>query len=89
MAAGTLIPLEKLDGSRIVLQGSQLGLAYAEGFAAVRYIRSKFNTRKLIALLERLGEGHSTQEAMSLALRRGYTYDKLQEETFREFVPSR
>jgi len=89
VAAGTLIPLEKLDGSRIVLQGSQLGLAYAEGFAAVRYIRSKFNTRKLIALLERLGEGHSTQEAMSLALRRGYTYDKLQEETFREFVPSR
>jgi len=89
VAAGKLIPLEKLDGPRIVLNGSELGLAYAEGFAAVRYIRGKFNTRKLLTLLERLGEGHSTENAMSLALRRGYTYDKLEEETFREFVPSR
>ncbi len=89
IAAGKLIPLEKLDGSQIVLKGSQLGLAYTEGFAAVRYIRSKFNSRKLIALLEQLGEGYSIEEAMASALRRGYTYDKLQEETFREFIPSR
>jgi len=89
VAAGTLIPLKRLDGPRIVLNGSELGLAYAEGFAAVRYIRGKFNTRKLLTLLELLGEGHSTEDALALALRRGYTYDKLEEETFREFVPSR
>jgi len=88
IATGKLIPLEQLDGPQIVLKGSQLGLAYAEGFAAVRYLRSKFNSRKLITLLERLGEGYTIQEAMASALRRGYTYDKLQEETFREFVPS-
>ncbi len=88
VAHGTLVPLARLDGSRIVLRGSELGLAYAEGFAAVRFIRQRFGQRKLLALLEKLGEGYTAEEAMSLALRRGYTYERLQDEVFREFAPA-
>jgi len=85
----TVIPLDKLDGPQIKLLGSQLRLAYAEGFAAVRFIRRKFGMRKLLALLERLGEGYSTEDAMALTLKRGYTYTQLQADTFREFMPAK
>jgi len=86
---GSLMLLQELEGPQLTFRGPELGLAYAEGFAAVRFIRSKFSSRKLIAMLERLGEGYSTEDAMSLGLKRGFTYRRLQEDTFREFTPSR
>lgn len=89
LASGTLVPLEKLDATHVSLKGSDPSLIYAESFAAVRHIHKKYGMRKLLALLDRLGEKYSTEEALGLALRRGFTYKRLHDETFRSFTPAR
>ncbi|MCD6288155.1 MAG: tetratricopeptide repeat protein [Candidatus Hydrogenedentes bacterium] len=88
MRSGKLVPLSQLDVTHLSLKSDGLGLAYAESFAAVRYIHRKFGMRRVLALLNALGEGNSTEQAMSLALRRGYGYQNLEDDTFTEFRSS-
>ncbi|MGB9235727.1 MAG: peptidase MA family metallohydrolase [Terriglobales bacterium] len=63
-AGGAEIPYNMLEGSFMSLSGVEAMLAYAESLAAVEYIRDTYGMGEIQHILERLGQGSSTEAAL-------------------------
>jgi len=66
------LPLRSLEGSFMSLSTSEALLAYDESLAAVEYIREKYGMADVRRILERLGQGASTEQALRDVLHNGY-----------------
>lgn len=66
------LPLRSLEGSFMSLSASEALLAYDESLAAVEYIREKYGMSDVRRILERLGQGASTEQALRDVLHNGY-----------------
>jgi len=58
------IPFNTLEGSFIQFSSREAVLAYDESLAAVEYINETHGTSELRRILERIGEGTSTEVAL-------------------------
>jgi tetratricopeptide (TPR) repeat protein len=66
------IPLNVLEGSFMRLSGSEAYLAYAESLAAVSYINDTYGMSDIQRILQRLGEGSSTEAALRATIHSDY-----------------
>jgi len=66
------IPLNALEGSFMGLDGNSAAIAYAESLTAVEYINDTYGMSDVRRLLERIGEGSSTEAALRSTLNVGY-----------------
>jgi tetratricopeptide (TPR) repeat protein len=66
------IPLNALEGSFMRLSGSEAYLAYAESLAAVSYINDSYGMSDIQRILQRLGEGSSTEAALRATIHSDY-----------------
>lgn len=66
------VPLNLLEGSFMNLKDDGATIAYIEALAAVEYIRDTYGTSDLRRILERIGEGASTESALRSVLHSGY-----------------
>lgn len=58
------IPLNVLEGSFIRLSNLQATVAYAESLAAVEYLRNRFGMGELVRMLQNIGSGEQTEQAL-------------------------
>jgi tetratricopeptide (TPR) repeat protein len=70
--AQTDIPLNMLEGSFMRLSGAQASVAYAESLAAVSYINDSYGIGDLQRILQRLGQGSSTEAALRAIIHSDY-----------------
>lgn len=70
--AQTNIPLNLLEGSFMRFSGPQAYLAYAESLAAVSYINDSYGMGDIQRILQRLGEGSSTEAALRATIHSDY-----------------
>jgi tetratricopeptide (TPR) repeat protein len=70
--SGHQIPLNQLEGNFEAFGTTEASVAYAEGLAAVEYIRNTHGITELARILQRLGEGQSIEAAMRGTIRVGY-----------------
>ena len=61
---GAEIPYNMLEGSFMTFSGNEAKLAYAESLAASEYIRDTYGMGEIQQILERLGQGSSTEAAL-------------------------
>ncbi|HEY7351254.1 MAG TPA: tetratricopeptide repeat protein [Terriglobales bacterium] len=73
------IPLNMLEGGFFSLSTGQAEVAYAESLATVEYIRDRYGMSDIMRMLDRLGQGESTESAMRSTIH--CDYRALQEET--------
>lgn len=66
------IPLNALEGSFIQFSGAQATVAYEESLAAVQYISDSYGMSDLQRILERLGQGSSTEAALRATIHSDY-----------------
>lgn len=66
------IPLNTLESSFMGLDDRTAALAYAESLAAVEYVNDTYGISDIRRLLERIGEGASTESALRSTLNVGY-----------------
>jgi tetratricopeptide (TPR) repeat protein len=66
------IPLNALEGSFVNFSSAQAVLAYAESLAAVQYLSQAYGMGDLQRILERLGEGSSTEAALHTIIHSDY-----------------
>jgi hypothetical protein len=66
------IPLNTLEGSFMRLSPIEAMLAYDESLAAVEYINDTYGMSDLRRLLERLGQGNSTETALRATIHSDY-----------------
>jgi tetratricopeptide (TPR) repeat protein len=66
------IPLNALEGSFQNFSGGQAYLAYAESLAAVSYINDSYGMSDIQRILQRLGEGSSTEAALRSTIHSDY-----------------
>lgn len=66
------IPLSELEGSWMGFSNGQAYMAYYEGLAAVEYIRDTYGMSDIQRILQRMGDGSSTEAAMRSTLHEGY-----------------
>jgi tetratricopeptide (TPR) repeat protein len=66
------IPLNALEGSFMQLSGAQATVAYEESLAAVQYISDTYGMSDLQRILERLGQGSSTEAALRATIHSDY-----------------
>jgi Tfp pilus assembly protein PilF len=66
------IPLNALEGSFMQLSGTQATVAYEESLAAVQYIIDTYGMSDLQRILERLGQGSSTEAALRATIHSDY-----------------
>jgi tetratricopeptide (TPR) repeat protein len=66
------IPLNVLEGSFARFSSAQATLAYTESLAAVQYISETYGMSDLQRILERLGQGNSTEAALREILHSSY-----------------
>jgi tetratricopeptide (TPR) repeat protein len=66
------IPLNMLEGSFVQLSSQQATLAYEESLAAVQYMSDTYGMSDLQRILERLGQGSSTEAALRAILHSDY-----------------
>jgi len=66
------IPLNMLEGSFLRFSGTQAYVAYAESLAAVSYINDSYGMGDLQQILQRLGEGSSTEAALRATIHSDY-----------------
>jgi tetratricopeptide (TPR) repeat protein len=66
------IPLNMLEHGFSSLSGSEAALAYDESLAAVEYIQEQHGMTDIVRLLQRIGEGDSTEVAMRSVLHSDY-----------------
>jgi len=66
------IPLSALEGSWMSFSNSQAYVAYYEGLAAVEYIRDTYGMSDIQRILQRLGDGSSTESALRTTIHGGY-----------------
>jgi hypothetical protein len=71
-AAQQEIPFNAMEGSFMSLSGSQATLAYAESLAATDYIIDTYGLSDLQRILQRIGEGNSTEAAMRATIHTDY-----------------
>lgn len=85
--AGHLLPLHELHGSFLSLPPSQRSLAYAESFAAVQYLLSRYGVRPVRILLTDLGGAKDFDRTFQGAI--GLPYSDFQEAFIRSFIDPR
>jgi tetratricopeptide (TPR) repeat protein len=66
------IPLNALEGSFMQFSGAQATVAYEESLAAVQYISDTYGMSDLQRVLERLGQGSSTEAALRATIHSDY-----------------
>src|SRR5580698_5911865 len=66
------IPLNALEGSFQNFSGAQAYVAYAESLAAVSYINDSYGMSDIQRILERLGQGNSTEAALRATIHSDY-----------------
>jgi hypothetical protein len=66
------IPLNALEGSFMQFSGAQATVAYEESLAAVQYISDTYGMSDLQRILERLGQGSSTEAALRATIHSDY-----------------
>jgi len=66
------IPLNVLEGSFMRFSGSEAYVAYAESLAAVSYINDAYGMSDIQRILQRLGEGSSTEAALRATIHSDY-----------------
>lgn len=66
------IPLNVLEGSFLRFSGTEAYLAYAESLAAVTYINGTYGMGDIQRMLQRLGEGSSTEAALRATIHSDY-----------------
>src|SRR5690242_19440386 len=71
-AAHQQIPLNMLEGSWTRISPNQAQLAYAEGLAAVQYVRDTYGISDVQRILQRIGEGASTESSLRATIHAGY-----------------
>jgi len=67
------VPLNYLEGSFMKYSGQQAAVAYAESLAAAEFINETYGMSDLRLILERIGEGSSTEAALRSTLHSGYS----------------
>jgi tetratricopeptide (TPR) repeat protein len=71
-ASRSEIPLNALESSFTSYSTQQAVVAYAESLAAVEYIRDTYGMSDVVRILERIGQGSSTEAAMRATIHSGY-----------------
>jgi tetratricopeptide (TPR) repeat protein len=71
-STGHQIPLNRLEGNFDGFEPGEASVAYAEGLAAVEYMRVTYGIADLARILQRLGDGQSIEAAMRSTIRAGY-----------------
>jgi hypothetical protein len=71
-AAQKHIPLGALEGSFLRFSQNQATLAYLESLAVVEYILETYGMSDVVRVLERIGEGSTTEAALRAVVRAGY-----------------
>ena len=66
------IPLNALEASFMNFSGAQAYVAYAESLAAVSYISDSYGMSDVQRILERLGQGNSTEAALRTTIHSDY-----------------
>jgi Flp pilus assembly protein TadD len=66
------IPLNALEGSFMAFSSVQATVAYEESLAAVQYINDTYGMSDLQRILERLGQGSSTEAALRATIHSDY-----------------
>jgi tetratricopeptide (TPR) repeat protein len=69
---GHQIPLATLERSFLSFSPSEALLAYDESLAAAEFIRDTYGISELRTILERIGNGASTESALRMSIRSGY-----------------
>ena len=67
------IPLNQLEGNFMRFSGPEATLAYDESLAAVQYIQDTYGMSDLQRILERLGQGSSTEAAVRATIHSDYS----------------
>jgi len=67
------IPLSRLEGSFVGLSGIVATVAYAESVAAVEVIRDEDGFSDLVRILERIGSGMTTDQALRATIHSSYS----------------
>jgi len=71
-SGGAEIPYNMLEGSFMNFSGNEARLAYAESLAAAEYIRDTYGMGEMQHILERLGQGSSTEAALRATIHSDY-----------------
>jgi tetratricopeptide (TPR) repeat protein len=71
-ATGHQIPLNALESNFEGYTAGEASVAYAEGLAAVEYIRQTWGMSALAHILQQLGEGQSVESALRSTIHGGY-----------------
>ncbi len=69
---GHQIPLSQLEGNFEDYSSGEASVAYAEGLAAVEYIRRTYGMGDLARILQRLGDGQPIESALRSTIHAGY-----------------
>ncbi|MDP9263322.1 MAG: hypothetical protein M3O85_03260, partial [Acidobacteriota bacterium] len=67
------IPMNALETSFNSFSTQQAVVAYAQSLAAVEYIRDTYGMSDVVRILERIGQGSSTEAAMRATIHSGYS----------------
>ena len=71
-AAGHEVPLNQLEGSFGSFDDRMAAIAYGESLAAVEYINQTYGMSDAVRILQRIGEGASTEAALRAVVHSGY-----------------
>ena len=71
-ASRSEIPMNALETSFNSFSTQQAVVAYAQSLAAVEYIRDTYGMSDVVRILERIGQGSSTEAAMRTTIHSGY-----------------
>ncbi len=66
------VPLNVLEGSFMQFSGTEAYVAYAESLAAVSYINDTYGMSDIQRILQRIGEGSSTEAALRATIHSDY-----------------
>ena len=66
------VPLNLLEGSFMNLGGREASVAYIQSLAVAEYIRDTYGMDDIRRILERIGEGSSTESALQATVHSGY-----------------
>lgn len=71
-AAGREVPISQLEGSFGSFDDRMAAIAYGESLAAVEYIVQTYGMSDAVRILQRIGEGASTESALRAVVHSGY-----------------
>ena len=72
-AMGQQLPLNSLEVSFLNFSPFEAVLAYDESLAAAEYIRDTYGMSELESILQRIGQGNSTESALRATIHSGYS----------------